>query len=328
MAEGERSGCLKGCLFGCLGVLALLLLGGLVLGVMTFTAARTPSEQVVETSSQELPGEGFEVRAPAATASAEDLADADGALAIPTTPPVPRPGAGRGTFRLDLRMGEFVIRPADDTESFAIDADYDRGKFRLIEDFSEDGEDWTYTVRFEPKMRFFNVGRVENRVEILVPRGRLMDIVGEIKMGESEVEIGGLWVETLDLDLGMGEHTIRASETTTAPLEAIRIEGGMGATILRDIGNASPATIRAEHSMGELRVDLGGQWSTDSTVFVSCRMGECDVDSPSTAHLVTEQTKIALGEKNIDPRDTSDLPAGAPTVRLSLKGSMGEIRID
>ncbi len=279
--------------------------------------------------SRPLPPLAAEMIERSALATREQLEDAGAARDVPTSRFAdPEPPKGVGTLRLDLAMGEFFIRPGDDPE-IRVDAEFDRGRFRLVEDMAEsDDGDWTYTVRIAHRLSLPGVGRNEgNRVEIRLPRGRPLRIVGEIKMGTSEIELGGLWIEEVDLKVGMGEHRLAVSEPTTVPMESLRLRGRMGEVVLRDLGNASPRTVDLGHRMGELTAGLAGQWRRDATIAMGCMMGECTLERPEGVAIVVERASVFMGGKSLDLPDPSEVPPGAPTLHLDLRGMMGETRV-
>lgn len=323
--EGGRnwSGCLKGCIFGCLGLVILSIAFFGIVGVLQFRAATIAEDPTQEERRRDLP---------AAPATASQLADArgdtdlelggDGNVFAPTS----LPSSGVGTIELDLMMGEFTIEPHDG-DSIEIDADYDQARFALEEDFQEtENGDWTYSIRFTTTRRVMGFRETKNRVKIRIPRGRPLNIAGEVRMGESEIDLGGLWLGDVDLEVGMGQHTVDFSEPTPMPLASFAVEGRMGQVDFERVGNASPERIEVSHSMGQMTLDLEGDWRRDGAVTARCRMGECTVFTPDDVHIETERFDVAMGGRS-DRRSDGDVPAGAPTLRLDLKGSMGEIRI-
>ncbi len=323
MSEKESRGCLKTGLLGCLGVFGLGVVVMLGLGGLAFLDSQRAVEQVTEETSRAVPG--FERR----TATAEQLADAETVETVPTSLELPvetTQGAG-GTLELDLQMGEFSIVPSDGDEIEVV-ADYDQGRFALEEELVEDGDGrWRYRVSFGNKgrLRLFG-GRVDNRVEIRVPRGLRFALVGEVGMGQSELELGGLSPQLVDLELRMGDHRVSFAEPTAEPMESFDLEASMGSVRVADLGNGSPRSISAQHRMGELRMGLEGQWLTDSDVRVRCSMGECGVRVPDDVN-IDSRARVVMGDKSERLPDATEVPAGAPTLRLDLSGAMGEVSV-
>lgn len=326
MNDGAR-GCFK---FGCIGCLTLI--GLAVAMVFLFGALQ------LSTDWGEPRQENQQLAHP--LPSPPPLPPFDPTSDQPQTIPVGVPGTGdeaigAGRLVLDLSMGEFVIRPGDPGQPIEVKADYDANAFTLKETFTaRENDGWTYEVSFGGRGGFLGLlmrGGVrdgQNRIEIIVPRDHPVTVVGKIGMGESEVDLGGLWVRDVDLDFGTGDHFLEFREPTRAPMGSFAIDSSMGQMEVRSLGDASPSEVRVDHSMGELLVDLEGQWRNDSTVEVDFGMGACRLWLPEDARIEVERAKVSMGEKRMDLAQNNDqLPADAPTLQLDLSGSMGELSV-
>jgi hypothetical protein len=73
-------------------------------------------------------------------------------------------------------------------------------------------------------------------------------------------------------------------------------------------------------------VDLRGAWRRDAEVFVSCGIGACDVRVPRNVGLELDRASVMLGESS-GPRTRPAPEAGKPTLRLSVSGNIGEVRV-
>ncbi len=328
-ANPQRSGCLKFGCFGCAGLAGLLLLVLLVLGLLQFVSSG-PGQMITAEQTQELPASSAEVPSLAQAATSEQLEDAGAATALPLElGEIDFPTSGVGTIRFDLSMGEFSVEPGEEGTEVEVDAEYDSSRFELVKTLTEqENGNWTLTIALEPTRRFMGFGRrEESRVDVRLPRGRPLRIEGEFRMGRSELELGGLWLQSFDVEVGMGEHRVYFSDPTPMPMESFAIEGSMGAVRVADLGNASPATVRGRHRMGELRVNLEGAWRNDSQIRVNCGMGQCNVEVPDDVHVVSTGGGVALGEKRVDLPDGDSIPESAPTLEINASGSMGEVRV-
>jgi hypothetical protein len=326
MSEKRFPGCFK---FGCFGCLALfaLAVGLLVLiGVVQATMEDQEPDPEQSQASHPLP--------PPPVRPQPDQVEMPEIAPLPPGVEAP-PAAAAGTVVLDLRMGEFTIRPGPPGEPIRIEADYDANVFNLTESFneSEDGT-WTYDVSFGARGGWLGLlfrgggGSNRNQVDVIIPRGHPVSIVGKIGMGESEIDLGGLWVENVDLEMSAGDHFLEFREPTPVPMEDFRLDGSMGNLEVRGLGEASPRTVTVDHGMGELLVDLAGPWRRDATVDVGFSMGECRLWLPKTARVEISRASVGMGEKYVDHHDESGLPADAPLLTLNVRGSMGELRVE
>ena len=323
MSNSKLPGCFKyGCI-GCLSIIALFLGLTFLLGALQFVADTDPQPEQ-RLAEQKLP-----------TPPTLPVIDPDQPQTVELDPiPALEPGQGVGTLVIDLKMGDFTIVPGPADQPIRVEADFDAGKFELTEEWNQGLEgNWTYKVDFGAKGGFFGLltrggGEVRNDVTITVPRGHPLRIVGEIKMGESKVDLGGLWLESFDIELGMGDHFVEIREPLAAPMESFVVESSMGEMEMRNIGNGSPRRVEVTHGMGDFLLDLQGAWQRDAEIETSFSMGACRVWVPEDAFVELVGGSVGLGEARTQLPDTSELPEDAPKLTIDAGGSMGELVVE
>lgn len=329
MAEnsGSAGGCFKkGCL-GC-GVAILLLISiPLMLSLVAVISAPEP-EPVSSTSRQELPplpGPGPEPLREAAEGATAIRQPATGSAELGSLLSEAEPVA----VVLELAGGRFEIEPGKPGEPIGVDADYDRSRYEFEESYDEATR--TYRLRLEPRFSlrsFIHIGGSDSeaRLTLTLPRGYPLTVASSIRMGQSFVDLGGLWVSEADLDFGAGDHRLTFSEPLARPAERLDVEGSFGELEVEQIGNASPRTVSIGHSAGSFQVDLAGDWRQDSDVTIRGGFGECRIDLPDNARVEIERARVTFGERRM-PRIVTDLPEDAPTIRLSASATAGDFRI-
>ena len=315
--KSRLRGCFKYGCFGCLGSLGLLVLFGVAIALIQATGGDPRRES--RDLAQELPER--ETMTPEEFDRARAAGEFDAA------------GGAPGTVSIRLRGGRFFVEPGPPDEPIHVEAEYDVKAYRLDQKFEDHGEKgWSYRLDFGPRGLFAMLRQnhgSEQRLKLVIPRGTPIRLEGVISMGESDVELGGLWLVDTSLDLGMGDHTIGFDEPLAMPTSGLRLHGSMGALQVRRVGNASPRVVDVRHSMGELSLDLRGEWHNDADVVASCSMGECSVVVPRDVRIDLRKASIALGEKSVSGvHDMPDAPPGTPTIGLSVRHTMGELRID
>ncbi len=247
----------------------------------------------------------------------------------PSRPPLDPAQPGRVV--LDVSWGSFSVRRGAPGEPLHLDGKYDTGGFELEETYDTDGDGgWTYRVRFAPRgMRLmFSDENTPNRLRLTLPADMPIALEGRLGTGQSDLELGGMWLVGLDLDVGIGQHRIKFDEPLHSPMNRFRVDGSMGELRIESLGNASPESVEIDHGIGELFLSLGGDWRRDAAIAVSCGVGECDVRVPRGVGVELDTASILLGE--IDSAGLRDWPAtapGAPTLHLSVSGQVGEVRI-
>ncbi len=307
MAAREGRGCLKTGCFGCLGVVAILVVFLIVMSILTVVDR---SESRTERISRTTP-----VR--------ESPRGVLSPLAHVDEP---------GRIILDVRQASFFIEPGPPGSELRVEADFDAGRFELEESTSTYGErGWEYELRFGRRRFSFNSfifsdETSNNEIRLIVPRDLPIKLEGAVGMGQSRADLGGLWVVDVDLEIGVGEHAFSFDEPLRMPMARFAIDAGVGELRVHDLGNASPAQVEIEHNIGEVSIDLDGQWMRDSEISVRCGIGECGVDVPRHVALDLDAVRVTLGEAS-SPRDRP-VEEGMPTLHLHVSASIGEVRVD
>ncbi|MFQ5669676.1 MAG: hypothetical protein ACE5HD_04040 [Acidobacteriota bacterium] len=309
----KRRGCLKtGCL-GCLGVVAVVAVGLLAMLLLALVQGVPETDRESRRLSQAIPA---------------PVPDMGGT--IPGTGAGPLPGR----VILDVSMARFEIVPGPPGQPIHAEANYDSGSFHLEEAYEPGGEmGWTYRLTFARKvgwMRFLLGGAdPENRVRLVLPRGVPISLSGRVGLGESHLELGGLWLSGLALDTGIGEHRISFREPLARPLEEMDLNGAIGELAVRGLGNASPRRLTLRHSVGEASFDLRGPWRRDAEIEVSCGIGECRVRLPDESiDAEVRQIGWTLGEADLHHvARRRPAPEGAPHLTVRVSATMGELTV-
>lgn len=308
-----------GC-FGCLGTAAaMILVIGAMAGLAAWQSGRPKAVEQRELT-QDLPVAPADAyRGERDTLPRIELSGDD----VPS-------GAGRVVLR--MKIGSFRVVPGPPGTPVRVDADYDTNRFKLDQSYeSQDDGTWDYTLKFGPKsfLSMFAMGGMdEPRVTVTLPRDVPMVIDADIRMGESEVELGGLYVLDARFDIGMGDHRVSFSEPLPVPMAGLVVDGGMGALALNHVGNASPGRVDVRQSMGELRLDLRGRWVQDSSIVARCSMGECGLRAPTDVGIEIAGTRITLGEKVVRIEDRPRPTPEAPSLKIDVAQTMGELRLE
>ncbi|MCZ6832123.1 MAG: hypothetical protein O7F11_00100 [Acidobacteria bacterium] len=307
----RKGGCFKTGCFGCLGVILLMVV--LPLGWAFIEMARGVPETRRETQelTRVLPA---------------GLSPPEGGLA----------GVPAGRVYVDFSMAEFIIEPGPAGQPIRVEADFDTATYELIEEYQAEGElGWTYRVSFRPKVSWLRrllAGSLDenNRVRLILPRGTPMSLAGDLGVGESDVELGGLWLTDVALDISVGEHKVRFSEPLAQPLETLRVSSWVGEVKVTRIGNASPSQVTLSHSIGEVYFDLRGEWRNDSEVEVTCGIGECGVRLPGKGvNVDLVRASISIGDQRAPKRgNLGPTIEGAPTIHVDITGTLGELTVD
>ena len=267
------------------------------------------------------------------------------AIALPS-PQVAAPGvaATKGSasqveplrLSINLEDGNFTVRPGPPGAQVHVEGTYAQGLYELIEDRAADAGGRT-TIRFRSKAPAWarllsgmgSNSATRPELTVVIPTGAPIDLSLRVGQGESRIDLGGLTLTDLGLDVAMGNHEVDFKEPVVRRLRRARLNASMGNVSIDHLGNARAESIDASGSMGNLKVDLGGEWQKDTETDLSFRhsMGELTVNVPTQVRLQTEVSSSQgnADNRSADSRETQD-PA-APRLRLRVSTSMGDSHI-
>lgn len=259
-----RGAVLKYGCFGCLGLVVLVLV---VLLVVSGTAYFTARPERVE-SHQLTPG-------------------------IPTK--IAGEGSAGGRVVLTVQEAELHIVPVASGEPLRVEGRYDVNAFALEGELvPAEGRDnaWIYRATFGRAERsgafagLVSVARGSTaRIDVFLPADVPLDLKLNMQEGGAFVRLGGLWLRTADIEVESGAIDLDVDKPLREPMESLSIRTGRAGALLNHLGNASPQRFDLSYSMGQLDMDLGGQWLADAEITISGGMGGGVVHLPSGVNL-------------------------------------------
>ena len=275
-------------------------------------------------------------------------------LGEPTPEPiaqtVPLPSRGRAGVAgnavsathldIDLEDGVFEVRPGPPGSDVRVDGTYARTYYNLIHDQTASGSPLgrTVTVRLA-RARSLLVQLVAHAMErapstpneltVTIPKDTLLSVDLTIRAGESRVDLGGLSLVDLTVDLSMGEHRLDFSEPLAVAPRQVRLDGGMGEIRFEHLGNTRAGELEVSGHMGSVTVDLGGSWPVDRMADVTLNnlMGELRLEAPAGLRLVGAAEGSPVPDADGPPTGPGAADPAAPALRLRTSNTMGETRL-
>jgi len=235
----------------------------------------------------------------------------------------PAPLVGEGLLMLDFTVGDFVIQPGEIGEPIRVEAEFDTSSYSLEESFeSGDGDGWVYRVTFRQTglirdggLRVL-FGASYPELRVFIPPDVPVALRGRFGKGGADLELGGLWLTDVDLELEKGGLDVNVGRPLVAPARSFRVHGKQGGMSTSLIGNASPAVVDIYWRQGGSSVDLRGHWVNDSEVSVRSRMGGNHIQLPRGVRIEGLPGRRPL----LAP---SDEEVSLPTLRMSTSSAMG-----
>jgi hypothetical protein len=238
---------------------------------------------------------------------------------------------------LDLQEGTFIIKPGAAGSRVQVDGQFSEALYELTERTDTESGSPRTTIRFRSKAPMWarmlaGVGNDDGsrpRLTVSVPTGVPMDLSLNVTMGESRIDLGGLTLSNLGLDLSMGNHEVDFKEPVVDGMVRLRLNAQMGNVSVDNLGNARAKSIETSGSMGNVTADLGGAWpqGSEAQITFTQSMGEVRVNVPTKVKLEAD-VRDSEGKTRTLPADADETTdPKAPLLKVRVSTSMGEGRV-
>ena len=235
------------------------------------------------------------------------------------------PAAGRVV--LHFAVGHFSLEPGEAGEPIRVEGDYDVNSYELEAHFeSSVGSGWLYHVTFR-EIGWLRDGGLRGLfggaypvVRVYLPPDVPFALEGHFGKGATDVELGGLWLTEIDLDVKKGAFNLSIGEPLVNPVDVVRIRGTQGSLDTRSLGNASPGQLEIDFRMGRASIDLRGLWLNDAKVRVQSVMAGSEIILPRDVRIVGLEGYVPIVV-------AQDLELPPPTLRVSVSRVLGGLSV-
>ena len=236
-------------------------------------------------------------------------------------------GSNAGRVILDFTVGEFFVEPGKPGEPILVEAKYDSNSYTLDESFQASEEDgWVYRLTFSETgvlrdggLRVLFGGDYP-KLRVRLPPDSPIALEAYFGKGGAKVELGGLWLTEVDLEIEKGGLDVSIDRPLVEPVRRFTLRGKQGSLSARSLGNASPRELDFDHRMGGSLVDLRGLWLNDAEVRIRSKMGGSQIVLPKNVRIEGIGGRGAL----LAPREAEIPP---PTLRMKVSSFLGGMSI-
>jgi hypothetical protein len=227
---------------------------------------------------------------------------------------------------IDVKDAEVTIAPGQPGAPLLVDASYDPRYFALEQRSGPEGDGapsahvWFRRVggggvALHYLRRF--VGATRPQVRVLLPPDLPLLLQLNLSNGLTEAEIGGLRIEEFSAELSTAGLEVEVSEPTML-MQRFEVDSRQSTIAVRNLGNASPAVVKIEASMGGGEIDLRGAWRRDADVLLQSEMAGGTLRLPQGVTIEGLEGVFALsGAEEIQ----------RPTLRFAVESSVGKFNI-
>ena len=182
---------------------------------------------------------------------------------------------------LDVRVtygaGRFFVGAAPAGLLYRMNLRYDEEMFEPVADL--DGSSLHLGV--DSQGRHMRVGKQEGgELRVELARSVPTDLQLDFGAGRANVDLGGLSLTTLEVHTGAAEATIDVSRPNPVVMARAQLEVGAADFTARRLGNLNARRIEVNAGVGDITIDLTGEWREDGAVQVNMGLGSLQLRLP------------------------------------------------
>lgn len=161
-----------------------------------------------------------------------------------------------------------------------------------------------------------------------------LDLNLDLGAVESDLDLTGLRVSRLRLESGASDSKLRFDSLNAARMSMLEVSLGAASFRGDRLANANAADIRVDAGVGNVELDLGGQWTQDVELHVDITLGVVTIHVPSDVGVrVSLQKTIASFEhEGLVERDgawvSRNWDSAPHKIRITAKTVFGKLSID
>ena len=181
---------------------------------------------------------------------------------------------------LDVRVsygaGRFSVRPASPGTLYRMQLRYDQDMFEPRSEY--DGRTLELELEGTPGIRIWRQGGAEMDLELTGSVPMNLDL--EFGAVSAELELGSLSLTNLSVRTGASESVLEVSRPNPSTMERAEFHVGAADFTARHLGNLNAALIEVGAGVGDLTIDLTGEWRRDADVKVTMGLGSLQLVFP------------------------------------------------
>jgi hypothetical protein len=114
----------------------------------------------------------------------------------------------------------------------------------------------------------------KNDLTLRLTNKAVLDLDFDLGVVKGEVDLSGLNISNLDLEMGVSKTTVRFSEVNQTAMKSFDIEGGVGKLTIENLGNANISEFFFEGGVGSYELNFAGEYQQSLQGEISLGMGK------------------------------------------------------
>ena len=183
-------------------------------------------------------------------------------------------------------------------------------------------------------VRFTGRKEGESKLQVELARSAPFDLSLDLGAVEADLDLTGLRLTRLRLEVGASEARLRFDSLNATRMQNLEVSLGAASFRASRLANANAPTIRVEAGVGNVELDMGGQWTSDIDLRVEVALGLVTIHVPPEVGIraTVEKVVTSFEHEGLVQRGSEWVSANydsAPRkLRISAKTTLGKLTID
>ena len=188
-------------------------------------------------------------------------------------------GAKKIEVELEFSAGELRIIPEDMSEAAVLDVLYDPHRVEYDIEYNVSKATGHLSIETDHH-KHKSIDTDDNKLEMILSTRYTTSLEMDIGACDAEIDLGGIPLEYLDLDIGAASGDIDFSEPNPMRLKEINIDAGASSLDMHSIGNANFELMSFSGGAGSFDLDFRGQYKGESTIDIDIGVSSADIILP------------------------------------------------
>lgn len=207
-------------------------------------------------------------------------------------------------LNIELGAGQFDIQVDEMNELAKADVIYNPETVEVRGEYKKRGKNGY--IDFESNLRrHIDLDDSENEWMITLSNKYRAELSLEIGASESELELGGIPLEVLDIDIGAAEGRLTFGKPNPARMDELVVDAGAASFEMNNLGNANFRRMTFEGGVGDFELDFSGEYKDKSRAEISIGLGSAKIFIPADLPVRIDAEDNFLSKIDFDNADKS-----------------------
>jgi hypothetical protein len=239
------------------------------------------------------------------------------------------------TVHVDYAVGRFRFTPGEAKQLYRVSLTYDEDLFDPTIEYQADEHVLAVDVSGRSHVEGRDSDKTRQRLDVSVSPDVPLDLALKFAAAQAEIELGGLSLRSARLETGASQTTVSFSTPNKAACSDLSFNVGAAQFEADHLGNSHCSRISVDGGVGQLKLDLTGDWAVgqDSYVRVNIGLGEVQLRIPRDlgVRLVMDRFLASVDRAGFVKRGsayyTANYDAAPVKITLDVSAVLGSIDV-